>query len=241
MFKKVSIVAGLAMILLASAAHADVAEVKKAVLERFPKLTAESIGVTKTGYPGLYEIYADGQLFYTDEAVSYFVVGDLIDAKSMKNLTDERMHTLTAISFDTLPLDLAIKTVKGNGKRKLAVFSDPDCPFCRRLEKEMVNVTDVTVYTFLYPIVSLHPNAAERAKAVWCSADRNKAWYDYMLKGIVPDNKDCPTPIDTIAQLGQKHRINGTPTMIFVDGRVVPGAISAPEVEKYLGKADDKK
>ena len=224
------------MLLLTPPAWADLAEVKKAVLEKFPKVSPESISITKTDHLGLYEIYSDGQLFYTDENVNYFLLGELVEAKTMKNLTEERMLALTAIKFDTLPLDLAIKTVRGSGKRKVAIFSDPDCPYCKRLEKEMANVTDVTIYTFLYPLVSLHPGAMEKAKSVWCSTDRSKTWYDYMLRNVAPPPKTCDTPIDTIVQLGQKHKINGTPTLIFADGHMVPGAIAADRMEKLLGQ-----
>ena len=223
------------LLVLTAAAWADVAEVKKAVIEKFPKVSPESVSVTKTDHLGLYEIYSEGQLFYTDENVSYFLLGELIEAKSMKNLTDERMRALTAIKFDSLPLEMAIKTVRGSGKRKVAIFSDPDCPYCKRLEKEMANVTDVTIYTFLYPLVSLHPGAMEKAKSVWCATDRSKTWYDYMLRNVAPQAKTCDTPIDTIVKLGQKHKINGTPTLIFADGHMVPGAIPVDQMEKLLG------
>ena len=222
----------------AFAAHADVAEVKKALAEKLPKINQEGMTVTKTNVLGLYEVFADGQLFYTDDGAHYLFLGDIIDTKNMKSMTEERVRTLTAIKFDTLPLDLAIKQVKGNGKRRLAIFSDPDCPYCKRLETTLQGVTDVTTYTFLYPILALHPNAGDRAKGVWCSADRRKAWDDYMLHNVNPDAKGCDSAgLDTIAALGQKHKINGTPTLVFADGHVVPGAIPADQLEKLLNKA----
>jgi thiol:disulfide interchange protein DsbC len=224
---------GAAFALLAfGTANADVASIKKAIKVKFPD--ADQIDVNKTQYSSLYEVYADGQLFYTDEDATFFFLGNLIDAKTMENVTEKRKQKLTAIKFDTLPLELAIKSVKGNGKRKLVVFSDPDCPFCKRLEKELVSVTDVTIYTFLYPIASLHPDAGRKAKAVWCASDRTKAWDELMLKGTVPQAANCDNPIDEVQALGQKHRVTGTPTLVFTDGRVVPGAIQAAQLEKYL-------
>jgi thiol:disulfide interchange protein DsbC len=214
------------------AAHADIAAVKKAVQAKFPD--SGQVEVIKTPYAGLYEVFGGGQLFYTDEEVSFFVLGNIVDAKTMKNVTEERKQKLSAIKFESLPLELAIKNVKGSGKRKLVVFSDPDCPFCKRLEKELVNVTDVTIYTFLYPIASLHPDAHIKAKAVWCAGDKVKAWDNLMQRGVVPESKDCDAPMEQLQALGQKHKVNGTPTLVFADGRVVPGAIQAAQMEKYL-------
>ena len=179
-------------------------------------------------------MFAGGRLFYTDENVTYFFLGNIVDAKSMSNITAQRLQKLTAIKFESLPLDYAIKTVKGNGKRKVAVFSDPDCPYCKRLEKDLVNVTDVTIYTFLYPIASLHPDAERKSKAIWCSSNRQKAWDDFMLRGVAPADKKCDTPLDEIQAVGQKYKMNGTPTLVFADGRVVPGAIPVSDMETYL-------
>ena len=213
-------------------AQADIASIKKAIAEKFPD-AGGNIEVSKTSF-GWYEVYAGGRLFYTDEDVTYFFLGNIVDAKSMSNITQQRLQKLTAIKFDSLPLDLAIKTVKGNGKRKVAVFSDPDCPYCKRLEKDLVKVTDVTIYTFLYPIASLHPDAARKSKLIWCARNRQKAWDDYMLRGELAGEKTCDTPIEEIQAVGQKHKMNGTPTLVFADGRVVPGAIPASDMETYL-------
>ncbi len=218
---------------------AKLEQIKKAVQAKLPPKAGDVDSVTKTPYLGLYEVNAGGDIFYTDENVTYLFLGEVIEAKTLQNLTEERRRKLNAIKWDTLPLNKAIKLVRGNGKRKIAVFSDPDCPFCKRFEKQMLSVNDVTIYTFLLPIASLHPQAPEKSKDIWCAADRTKAWYDLMLKDVaVPDAPDCETPINDIAQIGQKHRINGTPTLVFADGRVVPGAVPATEVEKYLSGAD---
>ena len=222
------------ILLLVSACYAqtDIATVKKAIAEKFPE-AGSNIEVTKTTF-GWYEVYAGGRLFYTDEDVNYFFLGNIVEAKSMSNITAQRLQKLSAIKFESLPLDFAIKTVKGNGKRKVAVFSDPDCPYCKRLEKDLVNVTDVTIYTFLYPIPSLHPDAARKSKAIWCAPNRQKAWDDYMLRGVLAAEKSCDSPIDEIQAVGQKYKMNGTPTLVFADGRVVPGAIPTSDMETYL-------
>ena len=221
-------------LLLVSACYAqtDIATVKKAIAEKFPE-AGSNIEVTKTTF-GWYEVYAGGRLFYTDEEVNYFFLGNIVEAKSMSNITAQRLQKLSAIKFESLPLDFAIKTVRGNGKRKVAVFSDPDCPYCKRLEKDLVNVTDVTIYTFLYPIPSLHPDAARKSKAIWCAPNRQKAWDDYMLRGVLAADKSCDSPIDEIQAVGQKYKMNGTPTLVFADGRVVPGAIPTSDMETYL-------
>jgi len=223
----------LALLFFAHAAAADEASVRKAVQEKFPKANIES--VNKTPYLGLYEVYMEKQLVYTDEKVNYFFLGSVVDGKTLQNLTEERTRKLNAIKFDSLPLEMAIKIVKGNGKRKVAIFSDPFCPFCQRLEQSMAGVTDVTIYTFLYPIESLHPGATQKAKAIWCSPDRVKAWNDFMLRRIGPDAQpSCDTPVDKIVEYGRSKGFNGTPTLIFADGEVIPGAIPTARLEQML-------
>ena len=227
----------LATLIITGAAAADETSVKKAVQAKFPQSSIES--VIKTPYFGLYEVYIDKDIFYTDEKLSYIILGNIFDGKTLQNLSAERKRKLSAIKFDTLPLDLAIKIVKGNGKRKVAIFSDPDCPFCHRLEKDMVNVTDVTIYTFLFPIESLHPGATEKARAIWCSTDRVKAWNDFMLNRALPEaNASCDNPVDKIVEFGQRKGIRGTPTLIFADGKVIPGAIPTAQLEQILNGTD---
>ena len=170
----------------ATAAVADEAGVKKAVEAAYPKFKVEK--VTKTPYAGLYEVFMGGQIIYTDEKMSFLIAeGHLVDPKTKKDLTSERLDELTKVDFSTLPLNQAIKVVKGNGSRKLVVFSDVDCPFCKRLERnELTNITDVTIYTFLYPIEQLHPDAASKSKLIWCAKDRVKAWEDWILRDQLP-------------------------------------------------------
>lgn len=218
----------------ASFAMADEADIRKAMEA---KLGTKVEGVTKSGYLGLYEVYADGAIFYTDEKVSAIVVGgQLIDAKSMKNVTDERMKKLTAIRFGDLPLDRAIKQVRGDGKRVLATFEDPNCGYCKRLAKEMLKLDNVTIYTFLLPILS--EDSVRKSRQIWCSADRAKAWNEWMLEGKAPSAKeDCDTTAVTRNQeFGRKLNISGTPTLFFGDGERIPGAVPLARIEQKLNQ-----
>lgn len=216
-------------------AQADEAEVKKAMEA---KLGAKVESVTKSGYLGLYEVYAEGSVFYTDEKMSAIIVGaQLIDGKTMKNVTEERLKKLTAIKFAELPLERAIKHVRGDGKRVMATFEDPNCGYCKRLAKELLKLDNVTVYTFLYPILS--EDSVRKSRQIWCSADRAKAWNDWMVDGKAPGNKeDCDTSAVTRNQeFGRKLNITGTPTIFFADGERVPGAMPLDRIEQRLNKA----
>jgi thiol:disulfide interchange protein DsbC len=217
----------------AGLARADEAAVRKAFTEKFPKVEVQS--VNRLPYLGLYEIVVNGDVLYTDESFDYLIDGSIIATKNMTNLTEQRKRKLNAIAFDELPLDLAIKRVKGKGERKLAVFSDPDCPFCKRVEGDLAKLDNVTIYMFLYPIDSLHPRATEIAKQIWCSPDRIKAWDDYMQRKVTPKaDSSCNNPVDKIVEYGRKKGINATPTLIMPSGERVPGAISAAQIEEYL-------
>ena len=218
----------------ASLAVADEADIKKAMEAR---LGTKVESVAKSGYLGLYEVYADGAIFYTDDKVSAIVVGgQMIDAKSMKNVTDERMKKLTAIRFSDLPLDRAIKQVRGDGKRVLATFEDPNCGYCKRLAKELLKLDNVTVYVFLYPILS--EDSVRKSKQIWCAADRSKAWNDWMIDGKAPAGReDCDTSAVTKNQeFGRKLNISGTPTIFFADGERVPGAVPLARIEQKLNQ-----
>lgn len=240
MFKRTLLSTALLVSLLACTANADEASIKKTLLEKFPG--ADIASITKTPYSGLYEVLIDGQVVYADENADYLFVGSVVDTKTRKNLTNERLEKLNAIKFDSLPFADAIKTVKGNGKRKLAIFSDPDCPFCKKLEQELTKVSNVTIYTFLYPIVSLHPDSAANAKAIWCAPDRNKAWDDAMLRGVMPKNNGrCKNPVASNITLGNKYRVTGTPTLIFENGQRVPGMVPADKVNELLDAAGKEK
>ena len=225
---------GLAVVFGAQA-MADEMDIRKAMEA---KLGTKVESVTKSGYMGLYEVYADGQLLYTDEKMTTIIVGgQLIDAKTMKNVTDERMKKLTAIKFSELPLERAIKQVRGDGKRIMATFEDPNCGYCKRLAKELLKLDNVTVYTFLYPILS--EDSVRKSKQIWCSSDRAKAWNDWMIDGKAPAGReDCDTSAVTKNQeFGRKLNISGTPTMFFADGERVPGAMPLPRIEQKLSAA----
>lgn len=224
----------LALLLMSGgAATADEADVKKAMEA---KLGAKVESVTKAGYLGLYEVFSDGNIVYTDEKATAFIVGPLIDGKTMKNVTEERMRKLTAIKFGDLPLERAIKQVRGDGKRVLATFEDPNCGYCKRLAKELQKLENVTIYTFLYPILS--EDSVRKSKQIWCSADRARAWNDWMVDGKTPAGKeDCDTSaVAKNQEYGRKLNISGTPTMFFGDGERVPGAIPLARIEQKLGQ-----
>jgi thiol:disulfide interchange protein DsbC len=195
--------------------------------------------INKTPMPGLLEVRVGSEIYYTDPDGNFLIHGSLIDTRAQKNLTEERVEKLMAIDFDSLPFKDAFTIVRGNGKRKVAVFQDPNCPYCKRFERDLQKVDNVTVYMFLYPI--LGPDSTEKAKQIWCMRDKGKVWQDWMV-----NNQPIPGPgpanCDTAAlarntEFGKKHKITGTPTLFFTDGSRVPGAIPAAEVEKLLAAA----
>lgn len=230
-----------ALMVASTWAVADEASVKKAIESAYPKFKVDS--VVKTPYGGLYEVFMGGQIVYTDEKVSFLIAeGRLVDPKSKKDITGERLEELTKIDFNSLPLEQAIKVVKGNGSRKLVVFSDVDCPFCKRLEqKELSNITDVTVYTFLYPIESLHPDAANKSRSIWCASNRIKAWNDWIFNNKLPASQgNCEVPLERVGELARKFGVNSTPTLFFADGRRMLGAQPYQEIEKLLQNSNKK-
>ncbi|MDR0776007.1 MAG: DsbC family protein [Azonexus sp.] len=213
---------------------ADEADVRKAMEER---LGTKVESVAKAGYLGLYEVYADGNIFYTDEKVSAIMVGgQLIDGRSMKNVTEERLRKLTAIRFADLPFERAIKIVRGDGKRVLAIFEDPNCGYCKRLAKELLKLDNVTIHIFLYPILS--EDSVRKSKQIWCAADRAKAWREWMVEGKAPAGReDCDTSAVTRNQeYGRRLNISGTPTLFFADGERVPGALPLARIEQKLAQ-----
>ncbi|OZA23977.1 MAG: thiol:disulfide interchange protein [Hydrogenophilales bacterium 17-61-9] len=224
-----------ATLMLAASAQANEAVIRKALLQQFPKAQISSI--KQTPYSGLFEVYLDGQLLYSDAKAQYLFAGDVIDFENRRNLTQARLNQLQAVNWDTLPLKNALKTVKGDGARKLVVFSDVDCPYCRKLEAELTRIDNITVYTFLYPIEGLHPRAVQISKQIWCAPDRNKAWDDYTTKDIVPKNDgQCANPVDETIALGARLKISGTPTLIFADGQRIPGMVPAAQLERLLAE-----
>jgi thiol:disulfide interchange protein DsbC len=222
------------LVLLASLsfsyAHADAAKLKDLLQKNYPQL-GQIEKTNKANILGLYEVVAQGQLFYTDEKAQYLFSGNIIDLKTMRNLTEERSRKLFAIDFNSLPFDLAIKKVKGNGQRKMAYFSDPNCGFCKKLENELKNVDNVTLYVFM---LSIFQGSDKKVQGVWCSKDQIKAWDNLMLNNVQPPVGTCDAPTAKLMELSQKLNINGTPALIFADGILVSGFRPAAELEKSL-------
>jgi thiol:disulfide interchange protein DsbC len=220
----------------------EAAAIKKQLEAKFP---GSAIGViTRSPYFGLFEVQLDNQLVYTDTKGKYILVGSVYDVDAKVNLTERRMRKLNRIDVASLPLDLAFKRVKGNGERKLIIFSDADCPYCAKLENDLKTVDNVTIYTFLFPIDALHPDSARKSRMIWCSADRVKAWDAFFASGALPNNEgNCDNPVEKTNALGQKLRVQATPTLIFADGSIVPGAIPPEQIEQELrnAAADAKK
>jgi thiol:disulfide interchange protein DsbC len=221
----------------AQAASPEMAAIRKLIEQRVPGMEIRQI--TKTDIAGLYEVLADDRIVYVDPAVNYLFMGSIYDLASKQNLTDARYQKLNRIAFDSLPFDQSFKRVRGDGSRRIAMFSDADCPFCARIEKELQGLTNVTIYTFPFPIDSLHPAAAQKSRQIWCSADRGKAWDEWFQKQKLPDNKgDCANPVVANQALGEKLHISATPTLVFADGSVVPGALPLAQLEQMLAKAE---
>ena len=211
------------------------ARLKKTLEDRFPG--AEVRSIQKTAYFGLYEVMLDDQIVYTDARGKYLLVGAVYDSELKTNLTEERQRELNRVKIADLPLDKAIVKVKGNGERTLIVFSDPDCPFCAQLEKTLKAVDNTTVYTFLFPIDQLHPDAARKARLIWCAPDRVKAWDAHYDSAALPDNAgDCDNPVAMTQALGARLKIDATPTLIFADGSMVPGALPPERLEAEFVK-----
>lgn len=208
------------------------AEVTRLFAQRFDGVQPDE--VREVGY-GLYEVRVGDGLFYTNPQVSFLMQGYLVDAETRRNLTQERMEQLSAIEFDQLPFDLAIKQVRGDGSRRVAVFEDPNCGYCKQLRKSLEQVDDVTVYAFLFPILS--QDSHEKSEAVWCAADRSAAWDAWMLKGVAPKAEACDAPLDQLLALGKRLNIRGTPAIFFEDGTRAPGALPLDELRARLERA----
>ncbi len=226
--------AGLAVAAMGVAAMADDAMIRKNLAERIPQLQKID-EINKAAMPGLFEIRVNGtEIFYTDAEGNFLLQGNLIDTKQRRNLTEERLEKLTAVAFDTLPAKDAFTIVRGNGKRKIALFEDPNCGYCKRFEKDLQKVDNVTISLFLYPILS--SDSTEKSKNIWCAKDKAKAWQDWMVRDqSIAAAPGCDaSALTRNLELGKKYKITGTPTIVFADGSRVPGAIGAAQLEKYL-------
>lgn len=222
----------LAAALAALPAHASEAAIRKLFQAKLADVNVES--VSRSPMPGLYEVVANGHVFYTDEKVNFIIRGVLFDARtsSLRNVTRERTAALAAAALGKSQ-DNAIKRVRGNGKRVIYTFEDPNCGYCRQQQKELLKLNDVTIYTFLWPILS--PDSVEKSRAVWCSKDRAKAWDDLMTRGIAPQaDAKCDTPLDKNMDLARRFGANGTPAVFLADGRMIGGYVTAEKIEEEL-------
>ena len=235
-----SLAAALASLFIAQAAFGQEAVIRKNIAERLPDFPPID-EVSKTPIPGVYELRIGNEVLYSDEQGSTLIEGQLIDTKTKVNLTEARIAKLTAIDFAALPLKDAIVWKQGTGARKLVIFADPNCGYCKRFEKDLQAVKDVTIYTFLYPI--LGGDSPEKSRNIWCAKDNTKAWRDWMLEGTPPPRSmgQCDaTALQRNAAMGKKYRVNGTPALVFEDGKRVPGALSVEQVEKQLALSRPK-
>jgi thiol:disulfide interchange protein DsbC len=226
---------GLALLTVGACAQ-DVDKIRKNLGERLPLLgKIDEIG--KTPMPGLFEVRVGTDLFYTDANGNFLISGHLIDARTQKNLTEERQEKLLAIPFDQLPLKDAFTIVRGDGRRKIAIFEDPNCPYCKQFERDLQKVDNVTIYMLLYPI--LGDDSVAKSHGIWCSKDKSAAWLDQMLRGKAPAKPaaGCDfSPVTRLVEYGRQFKISGTPTLFLADGTRVPGAIPPAEVEKLLAQ-----
>jgi thiol:disulfide interchange protein DsbC len=229
-----------AALLAANAAWAQDALIRKNLAERLPNLPKID-EVSKTPIPGIYEVRIGNEILYSDEQGNYLIQGNLIDTKTRADLTEARQSKLSAIDFASLPLKDAVVIKQGSGARRLAVFVDPNCGYCKRFERDLVNLPDVTIYTFLYPI--LGPDSSSKSRDIWCAKDSAKVWRAWMVEGVTPPKNigKCDTlALERNIEFGKKHRVQGTPAVVFEDGTRVPGAMQLEQVEKNLAAASKK-
>jgi thiol:disulfide interchange protein DsbC len=227
------------LLVLTFTASADEAAVRRMVQDKM-RGGAAIESIQKTPWGELYEVVVrspDGPLiYYVDSGVNVIIAGQVLDAKSGRNITEERQRKLTAVKWSSLPFDDAVTTVRGSGRRKIAIFSDPNCTYCKRLEKDLAKLDDITVHIFLYPVIK--PESVAQTKSVWCSKDRAKAWNDLMLRDIEPGAKpDCDTPVEKLVALGRKFGANSTPTWFLENGERYQGALPLEEVTRLLDAA----
>ena len=213
----------------------DFEKARKNIMDRVPQL-GKIDEMSKSPMPGLYEVRVGTEIFYSDAEGNFLIRGELIETKQLRNLTEERQEKLLAIPFDQLPLKDAFTIVRGNGKRRVAIFEDPNCPYCKRFEQDLQKINNVTVYMFLYPI--LGPDSNDKSRNLWCAKDRAGAWMDWMLRAKAAPEANCDiTAVTRNVEFGRKYRVTGTPTMILPDGHRIPGAMPATEIEKLLADA----
>ena len=240
MFKPRHLLPLLCALVLHASAWAQDALIRKNLSERLPNLpTIDEIN--KTPIPGLYEVRIGQDILYADEQGNHVIQGNLIDTRTRTDLTEARLAKLSAIDFASLPLKDAVVIKQGNGTRRMAVFGDPNCGYCKRFERDLAKLQDVTIYTFLYPI--LGPDSNAKSKDIWCAPDSAKAWRAWMVDGVVPPKsmgKCDSAALERNVAFGKKHRVQGTPAEVFEDGTRAPGAIPLEALEKNLAAAARK-
>ena len=222
----------------AAAGAADDAFIRRAIEAKLNGARVE--GIQPAPMPGWFEVRFRTQegirVIYTDEKATFIIAGNVFDLRSDRDLTEERMRVLNAIDFRTLPLDLAVKVQRGNGKRVMAMFSDPYCPACRSFERELMQVSDITIYVFMFPVI--RPENADQSRGVWCSEDRAKAWLELALRGRPPVAKaTCDNPVDKVLSLGHSLNVGSTPTTILSNGVRYKGGLSADALRAALDEA----
>lgn len=223
----------LALLTLGSA-QAQEAAIRKNLGERLPNMPKID-EISKTPMSGLYELRMGSDIMYSDAEGSFLIQGQLIDVRQKRNLTEERLDKLSAVPFEQLPLKNTFSQVRGNGKRKLVVFADPNCGFCKRFEKDLQKLDNVTIQHVLYPI--LGEDSKTKSRHIWCAKDRAKAWNDWMIQGVTPPAASCDTAaIEANVEFGKKNRITGTPTLFFADGSRVVGAVPLTQIEQQLAQ-----
>ena len=235
-FRALAATALMALSLSSALAQGHEATIRKALSERIPQIPKIE-EITPTPLAGIYELrLSTNEIYYSDATGNYLIQGNLIDTKSKRNLTEEREAKLSAIDFQSLPFKDSITLVHGNGKRKLAVFEDPNCGYCKRFERDLAKVDNVTVYLFLLPV--LGPGSVEKSRNVWCAKDPGAAWVNLMQKDVMPATAQCNTAaIDRNLEFARKYKIAGTPTLVAQDGTRVPGAIDSAKIERLLADA----
>ncbi len=219
-------------VLALGSAQAQEATIRKNLSERLPNMPKID-EVSKTPMNGLYEVRMGSDIMYSDAEGHFLIQGNLIDVRQKRNLTEERVDKLSSIPFDQLPLKNTFSQVRGNGKRKLVVFADPNCGFCKRFERDLQKLDNVTIQHVLYPI--LGEDSKTKSKNIWCARDKAKAWNDWMIQGVMPPAAQCDSAaIEANVEFGRKHRITGTPTLFFADGSRVVGAVPLSQIENQL-------
>ena len=234
MKRAITVGAAMALLQVMTSALADEAQIRRVMEEKLGGVKIEGV---QPGPLGLYEVRFRGssgmRVVYTDANATHIFVGKIYDTQNDRDVTEERLRKLNAIKFESLPFDQAVKVQRGNGKRVMAMFSDPYCPACKQFEQTLQQIDDITIYVFMFPVI--RPELAEQSKAVWCSPDRAKAWLDVALRGKPPAAKaNCATPVEKNVELGRSLGVNSTPTLVLANGERITGGLSRADLTELL-------